>query len=437
MIEIKPVGGYSEVGRNCVLVKYKEETVMLDFGLEMENYIRLSEDESVPRKIPKAMLMREGAIPDINPVKDDLKKLKAVCVSHAHLDHVGGLPYLLDDYSVPVHATEFTIKVLENILDDKGVSHKDLHSHPSNSRFKISDNLEIEFIHVTHSTPQTVIIVVHTPEGSVLYANDFRLDDTPMLGKPPNYAAMENVENPRALIMDSLYSLKDVSNKSETFANEELKKILLQGETKNKNIVVTTFASHVERIKMLIDIADELGRTPVFLGRSLHKYLSAAKAAGIEDFSKYTFVKSGRKTKTYFENMKKTKDKLFIATGHQGEPKAILSRMTKENIFPFEKDDIVVFSCKIIPIEQSYKNREVLEEKLEKKGVQIFTDVHVSGHAARKDHKRMIELIKPEHIVPTHGTVAMLESQKDLAVSLGYDPKKVHLLTNYSSIYLK
>lgn len=438
MIEIIPVGGYSEVGRNSVIVKYNDEAVMLDCGLKMEEYIELSENDAIPDKKPRGTLMRNEAIPNIKPVREELKNIKAVAVSHAHLDHVGALPFLVDEIKAPVHATDFTINVLKAQLEDKGKRFDDLHSHESNSRFSVSENIDLEFIHVKHSTPQTVVIVVHTPDGSVVYANEFRFDDTPLLGEKPNYEGLENIENPKALILDSLYVNKDRHTPSEVKAKEELKEIIIEGNTKNKNIVVTTFASHLERIKSIVDVSKEVGRRPVFIGRSLAKYMDAAKDAGIIEFENQAgMVKSGGKVQNYFDNMKKTKDKVFITTGHQGEPKAILSRITDEDIFPFEEGDIVIFSSKIIPIEESYKNRAILEEKLEKKGVNIYTDVHVSGHAARKDHKRLVDLIKPEHLVPTHGDREMLEEFKDMTVSMGYDADNVHVLRNFNNLYLE
>ncbi len=438
MIEVIPIGGFSEIGRNCVIVKYKDEAVMLDLGLHMENYIRLTEDEDVPFKIPLSTLVREKAVPDLLSVKEDFKAVKAICVSHAHLDHVGAIPFYTSKIKVPVHGTDFTIEVLKALLKDKKQSLKsDLISHKENSKFKISKNLSVEFISVTHSTPQTVIIVVHTPEGCVVYANDFKLDNAPIMGSKPNYKAMQELKNVKGLILDSLYALDPRKTPSESIAREMMRDVLLGVSSNNQNIVVTTFSSHIVRLKTIVELAESLKRKPVFVGRSLSKYLDAAKNAGIINFEKRAdFVRFGSKLEDYFKKVKNTEDKLFIVTGHQGEPKAVLSRLTKNNLFPFNYEDLVLFCCKIIPNEDNFRNRSVLESKLKSKKVRIFTDLHVSGHACREDHREFIKIINPEKVIPTHGEVPMLIAQKELCLELGYKEKDVHILKNFSRVYL-
>lgn len=439
MIEIIPVGGYSEIGRNCTIVKWKDEAVMLDFGLSMEEYIRLTQDEDVPARITQGALIREGAVPDIDAVEDELKYLKGICVSHAHLDHVGAIPFFTNKIKVPVHGTKFTIEVLRKLLLDKGKSLKtELISHDSNSKFRISKHLKIQFIHVTHSTPHTVIVVVHTPDGAVVYANDFKLDNTPVMGKKPNYSAMKRLKNVKVLVMDSLYAMEPRKTPSEAIAKQMLHDVLLDTTSKNQNVIVTTFSSHIERIKTIVELAKKLKRKPVFVGRSLSKYLDAAKEVGIVNFEKKAdFVRFGSKVKQYFKKTRKTSDKLFIVTGHQGEPKAVLSRFAKRKIFPFKPEDIVIFSCKIIPNEENYFNRSILEDNLTSKKVRIFRDIHVSGHASREDHREFIKLIRPEHIIPTHGNPEMLKSLKELALQMGYNKKNIHILRNFSKVYIK
>jgi len=372
-------------------------------------------------------------------VHDEMKYVKAICISHAHLDHVGALPFFMGKFKVPIHGTKFTIEVLKALLKDKKKSPTtDLVVHPENAQFKISKNLRIQFIHITHSTPQSVLVVVHTPEGCVVYANDFKLDNAPVLGPKPNYDAMRKLKHVRALIIDSLYALDPRKTPSEAIAREMLKDVLLGTSSLGKNIIVTTFSSHIARISTIIDLARSLNRRPVFIGRSLAKYIDAAKAAGVIDLEKKAdFVRYGSTVDKYFKKNKVTKDKLFIVTGHQGEPKAILSRLAKEKIFPFGPEDLVIFSCRIIPTEENFLNRSNLEAELKSKKVRIFTEIHVSGHACREDHREFIKLIRPEHILPAHGEVAMLEGAKELALEMGYKPDKIHILENFSRLYIK
>lgn len=438
MIEIIPVGGYSEIGRNCTLIKWKDEAVMLDFGLLMENYIALTEDDDVPFNIPQNMLIREKAVPDLESVKDELKCLKAVCISHAHLDHVGAVPFFTNKLKVPIHGTQFTIEVLKALLKDKKRSAtSDLIAHEENSEFSVSKNIKVQFIHVTHSTPHTVIIVVHTPDGSVMYANDFKLDDSPVLEEKPNYDAIKKLQGIKALIMDSLYSMERRKTPSESIATQLLKDVLLNTKSHNKNIIATTFSSHIARISTIVELAEKLKRKPVFIGRSLSKYLDAAKSAGIIDFEqKAEFVRYGSNLEKYFKKTKNTQDKLFVVTGHQGEPKAILSRIANGKFFPFNDEDMVIFSCNTIPVEENFIRREILEEKLKKRKLRLFTHVHASGHASREDHRYFLELLKPQNVIPTHGNPDMLEAQKELCEEIGIPKEKVHLLKNFNKIYL-
>jgi ribonuclease J len=436
MIEIIPIGGYSEIGRNCTLVKYKNESVMLDLGLSLDSYIQITENEDAPKVISRSLLIREGAIPDLLEV-EELKSLKAVCISHAHLDHVGAAPYYADMLEVPVHGTEFTIQVLKALIEDKRKRIPEMVSHNENSIFRVSKNISVEFIHVTHSTPQTVIIAVHTPDGCVVYANDFKLDETPTLGNKTNIDALKKLKNVKALIINSLYSEKKGRTLSETDAMRQLEEVLLSQDFTGRNIITTTFSSHIARLKTIAAIAKAIGRKPVFIGRSIAKYLDAAKSAGIADLEKEAeFVRFGSTLEKYFKENPFTTDKLFIVTGHQAEPKAILSRLASSRIFPFRKNDIVIFSSKIIPIEQSYINKEKIDAQLKSKGVIIYNEIHVSGHGSSEEKKELISILKPENILPTHGDTKMMKGLKDIALELGYKKDKVHILENFEKIFV-
>lgn len=379
MIEIIPVGGYSEIGRNCTIVKWKDEAVMLDFGLMMENYVALQEDRDFMEKgVPKSVLIRENAVPDLDAISDELKYVKALCISHAHLDHVGAVPFFANKINAPIYGTKFTIEVLKTLLDEKRRSaNTQLLAKKENSKFKVSKNIKVQFINVTHSTPQSVIIAVHTPDGVVVYANDFKLDETPTYGKKTNIGALRLLKNVKALIMDSLYSLEEGRAPSESQAKKMLEEALLEADHTGRNIVITTFASQIYRLKAIVEVAESMGRKPVFVGRSLSKYLEAAKKAGVVDLEKRAeFVRYGGAVEKYFKNNPNTNDKIFIVTGHQGEPKAVLSRMAQSNFFPFKDSDLVVFSCDIIPTEDSFRNRKRLEEELESRNLEVIKGIH-------------------------------------------------------------
>ena len=435
MIEIIPVGGYSEIGRNCTIVKWKDEAVMLDFGLMMENYTAI---QSEYQDIPKSVLIRENAVPDVSAIPDEIKKLGALVISHAHLDHIGAIPYFTGQIKAPIYATKFTAEVIKAItLDKKKKIQNKLIVKKENSKFKVSKNIKVQFIHVTHSTPQSVIIAIHTPDGAVVYANDFKLDEDPVLEEKTNFSALKKLKNVKALIIDSLYAMQFGTSKTEAETREELKKILLEESHKDKNIVITTFSSQIARLKTIKDIAHEIGREPVFVGRSLTKYIEAAKKAKIVDLAKNSkMIKYGGQVERYFKKNKDTTKSIYIVTGHQGEPNAILSRMSKGKFFPFMDDDSVIFSCNIIPIEECFQNRERLEKELKQRNIEVIKGIHSSGHAQTEEHKQLIEILKPEHIIPTHGDEEMLQAQKKQCKELGYSDEKIHILKNFSKIYV-
>lgn len=428
-MEIIPVGGYKEVGRNCIVVKSGDEAVMLDLGLHLDNYIRYTESDDV-LDMSARKLMEINAVPNITDIKPIKKCIKAICLSHAHLDHLGAVPYLANKFFCPVHATPYTIEVLRTIMQDEGLHiDNELVTHKTNSRFRVSENIEVEFINVTHSTPHTVIIAVHTREGTVVYANDFKFDSNPVLGKKPDFKRIQALDA-KVLIMDSLYALNYRKTPSEAIARDMLKDVLLATDTEGKNIVITTFSSHIARLNSIFWLGKKLNRKVVFLGRSLAKYLGAAEACGLVDFnSKVDIIKYGKQIRRYLKNLKRPERHLFVATGGQGEPKATLWKMAT-GAFPFHEGDEVIFSCNIIPVLENIANRERLESQLSEKKVRIFRDIHVSGHASREDHRDMIGLLKPEHIIPTHAAIDKLEGLKQLALEMHYTPDKVHILGN-------
>ncbi|MFH1073250.1 MAG: MBL fold metallo-hydrolase RNA specificity domain-containing protein [Nanoarchaeota archaeon] len=432
-MEIIPVGGYKEIGRNCVIVKVGNESVMLDLGLLMDNYIQYTESDSQVDLSPKK-LMEINAVPNINTIQDIKSTLKAICISHSHLDHVGAVPFLGSKFSCPVHAAPYTIEVLKTLAGDEQIHlDNELVAHKLNSRFRVSENIEVEFINTTHSVPHTVIIALHTKEGIVLYANDFKFDNAPLIGAKPNFERLSQLKV-KCLIIDSLYSLSYRKTPSESIARELLRDVLFGTHTEGKAVIVTTFSSHLARLKSIVEIGQKMNRKVVLLGRSLSKYVGAGERCGLVDFAKSVeMVKYGSQVKKYLKKIVHPEKYLFVVTGHQGEPGAVLCKMVN-GAFTFKRGDEVIFSCNIIPVLENIQNREKLEAELKKQHVRIFSDIHVSGHASREDHRDLINLVQPEHIIPTHGQLPMLEGLKDLAMEMGWRENRIHLLNNNERI---
>ncbi len=438
MIEIISVGGYNEVGKNMTAVKVDNEVVILDVGLYLPAVVGFEDDQNF---LTSDDMIKIGAIPDDNKIEDLWPKIKAVIISHCHLDHSGAAPYLIDKYKAPVIGTPYTIEVLKRIVRDKNmkVSNKFI-SLEVNKKIDISENIKCELINVTHSTLQTAIVVLFTKYGNIIYANDFKLDETPVIGKVTNYESLKNLKNNKVLIVDSLYAEAKGKTPSELVAKEMLKEVLLDKEHKGKAIFVTTFSSHLARLKSIAEFGKKINREVIFFGRSLNKYVEAGENLSLVNYNVESHFWPRKIAKKLREIEKNGRGNyLIVCTGNQGEPKSVLSKIVNK-VYPFEfiPGDVVVFSCHVIPTEVSINNRRVMEEKLEKYKVKIYRDIHQSGHGSGEDMKTLINLLTPEHIVPTHGDHDKLIHLSNIAVDMGYVyGKTVHLLNNGDRLKLE
>lgn len=441
MIEICSVGGYNEVGKNMTAVNVDGDVVIIDMGIHLESYIKYTEDEDLLNISPNE-LIAVGAVPDITKIEKWKKNVKAIIPTHAHLDHIGAIPYLAENYDAPILSTPFAIAVLKSILRSEKIKLKNkIRKLATNSVFQLTKNIKVEFINVTHSTPDTVMVALHTKYGVILYANDFKFDRFPVIGEQPNFKRLKELGKKRVLclIVDSTYAESNKKTPSESVAKEMLRDVLLGTGNKGKAVFVTTFSSHIARLKSIAEFGKNLNRKVVFMGRSLSRYCEASEAAGIHKFSNVKILKFRKEISKNLEKMQKQGmgKYLVVITGHQGEPKAALSKIVDGEIkFRFKQDDHIIFSCKIIPSPINIENRKVLEKKLRTQKVRIFTDIHVSGHAAREDLRDLIELVKPKNIMPAHGDQKMTSAMNSLALEMGFKPEKIHIMSNGKIIKL-
>lgn len=432
-IEICSVGGYDEVGENMTAIKVDNDVIILDMGLHLENYIKLTEDWDLIN-VNYEELIKIDAVPNVTYIDKWKDKVRAIVPTHAHLDHIGAIPFMGHLFDAPVICSPFTAEVIKTIINDEKIkfSNKIKVLNP-NSGIKITDDLTIEFVSITHSTPQTVMVVLHTKYGKIVYANDYKFDNYPVLGTKANIKRLKEIGkhgDVLCLITDALYSSDHRKMPSESVAREMLKDVLLGTNSEGRGIVVTTFSSHIARLKSIVDFGQKLGRKIVFLGRSLNKYVTAAEEVGFVNFSqKVEIIKYSSKIKARLTRLlKEGKEKyLVVVTGHQGEPKSVLARMV-DGMYNFQSGDYVVFSSQVIPTPVNQRDRQVMEEKLERYGVRIFRDIHVSGHAAREDQRDLIEMLKPKHIIPAHGDQGKTSAVKELAAELGYKQDDIHVM---------
>jgi ribonuclease J len=436
-MNIHTLGGFSEVGKNMVVLENNEDAFIFDEGFFLPAIVSMQERDSV---LTEKKLSSIEAIPDDRSIQNIRHKIRAQFMSHAHLDHIGAVPFMSDKYNAPIYGTPFTTSVLNSLLrDNDSYIRNPIKSIEPNTTFFIQGKnrkYQIDFINITHSTLQTSLIAVHTEKGVVLYANDFKLDDNPIVGLKPNYGKLREIakQGVYALIIDSLYAPSDRKTPSEKIARTLLEEVLLTTQNRKSGIITTTFSSHIARLKSIVDFGNQLGREVVFLGRSLNKYVSAAQEVKLAPFLKgVQMFKYRRQVEKALHRIDKDRTRyLVVCTGHQGEPGSILERISRNQLpLKLQKDDNIVFSSSVIPAEVNKEQFEKMEQRLRKSKTRIFRDVHVSGHAGREDLRDMLTLLNPQHIIPAHGGPDKTGAMVELASEMGYKPgKQCHLMTD-------
>src|SRR3989344_6782655 len=270
-MKIYGIGGYNEVGKNMTAVDLGDDVILFDCGLFLPPIVELEEAEKV---------YTEKRLRAIKAVPDDLlldklglrRKVRAIIPSHAHLDHIGAIPFLAYRYKADIIGTPFTIGVLKTLLNDEKMQLRNhLRVVQPNSFCYVQGKkrkYKVDFINITHSTLQCSLIALHTQEGIVLYSNDFKLDNNPTLGKKPNYDKLREIakEGVKVLIVDSLYSGDERKTASEKVAQTLLEEVLLTTNNDGVGLFVTTFSSHIARLKSIVEFGKKLNRRVVFLG---------------------------------------------------------------------------------------------------------------------------------------------------------------------------
>jgi len=443
-IEVQAVGGYEEVGKNMTAVKVNDQIVILDMGIALDKLLLW---EEAGFTMNESELLPLGVVPDDSYLRKQKDKVCAIVASHAHLDHIGAIGKLAAKYNAPVVGTPFTIGLLKKNLADEKSKVKNMMVMNAGEVLEIGD-IAIEFVHMTHSVPQTTFSVIHTPEGIVMYANDYKFDNYQKLSKPPNYNRLKKLgqEGIKAMIVESVRVAEPRKTPSEAVAKELLKDTLTETINEDNGIIITSFSSHIERMNSILEVSKKLGREIAFIGRSIAKYAQVSEDTNVRSFKDVDIYGKPKGRKKILEAAAKNKkDYLFVVTGGQGEPNAVLSRIANgEYAYKIEPGDEVIFSCMTIPNPSNIANRDKLEAKLKFQGARIFRDVHASGHAAKEDHRDLLKMLQPEHVIPCHGDLHKLTAYAQLTseVNQEYDGDKyllgetVHLLRDGQKLTL-
>ena len=411
------LGGLGEVGKNMYVVAHDDEILIIDAGV----------------MFPESDLMGvDYVIQDVNFLKENEKKIKALIITHGHEDHIGGISFLLQNVSIPViYAPRIAVSLIKNKLVDNHLDYQNIESFTKESVLKFK-NFKVEFINTTHSIPDSFAVVIDTPQGVIFETGDFKFDLTP-IGPMADLHKIARVgeKGVKLLLSDSTNALSEGFSKSESCVDETLNDIISRHYGR---VIIATFASNIYRIKHIVETCRKNNRQIVTFGRSMETSIEIAFENGLlKDRS--IFI-DANKAKTLKRN-----EVCILCTGSQGEPLAALSRIANgvHKQISLLNDDLVVFSSKPIPGNAASINKVI--NKLYLKGVKVFTneefsDIHTSGHAKQEELKLMLRLVKPEYFMPMHGEYRMLMSHKSLAIDCGIPSENIFVCKNGDVITL-
>ena len=411
------LGGLGEVGKNMYVVAHDDEILIIDAGV----------------MFPESDLMGvDYVIQDVNFLKENEKKIKALIITHGHEDHIGGISFLLQNVSIPViYAPRIAVSLIKNKLVDNHLDYQNIESFTKESVLKFK-NFKVEFINTTHSIPDSFAVVIDTPQGVIFETGDFKFDLTP-IGPMADLHKIARIgqKGVKLLLSDSTNALSEGFSKSESCVDETLNDIISRHYGR---VIIATFASNIYRIKHIVETCRKNNRQIVTFGRSMETSIEIAFENGLlKDRS--IFI-DANKAKTLKRN-----EVCILCTGSQGEPLAALSRIANgvHKQISLLNDDLVVFSSKPIPGNAASINKVI--NKLYLKGVKVFTneefsDIHTSGHAKQEELKLMLRLVKPEYFMPMHGEYRMLMSHKSLAMDCGIPSENIFVCKNGDVITL-
>ena len=409
-LKVIPLGGLSEIGKNMMVMEYADDIVVIDAGL------MFPEEE---------MLGVDLVIPDFSYLLENRERIRGIIITHGHEDHVGALPYLLHELNVPVYSTKLTQGLISVKLKQRRVR--------SGAKLKVISpgsgitlgRVTIEFFPVCHSIPDSVGLIIYTPVGTLVHSGDFKLDYTPVDGKPTNLSRLAQLGAKGVLLLlsDSTYAELPGYTPSERVVGENLNRVIAEAPGR---VIVATFSSLVSRIQQVIDSAAKHQRRVFVVGRSMSDTVRMALELGYLNAPNNILARLDE-----LKGMPHNKV-VFVTTGSQGEPTSALVRMANRDhrqlhIIP---GDTVVISATPIPGNEALVNRTV--DNLFKQGAQVFYDrvaqVHVHGHASQEELKLLLNLVKPKFFMPIHGEYRHLTLHAKLAEAVGIPKDNILVL---------
>lgn len=413
-LSILALGGVHEIGKNMYVIRYEDDIVVIDCGSKFP-------DES--------LLGIDLIIPDITYLLENKDKVRALVITHGHEDHIGGIPYILKQFNMPIYGSPFTLGLIKGKLQENNLS-RDTVLHEVNSESVIElGKIKITFFRTNHSIPDCFGVVFDTPEGTVVHTGDFKFDLTPVNKEYPDIHKMASIgsKGVLALLSESTNAERPGFTPSERLVGEHIAEAFKKAKHK---IFVSTFASNVHRLQHVIDAAIETNRKLLLLGRSMVNVTAVAVALGQLKIPDGMIVEAAEASKM------ERSEVAVLCTGSQGEPMAALSRLATSSYRQVEvlPGDTVVFAAS--PIPGNERNVSSIVDNLFLLGANVIygsgnaTGMHVSGHASQEELKLMLTLMKPKFFIPIHGEYRMLFQHRLLAEAVGVKRENIFIINN-------
>lgn len=414
LLSIFALGGINEIGKNMYVIQYADDIVIIDCGGKFA-------DES--------LLGIDLIIPDVSYLQENQDKIRGLVVTHGHEDHIGGIPYFLKKINVPIYATRFTLGLIElKLKEHKLFRESTLVEIDSNSYLHFGE-MSVSFFRTSHSIPDCLGIVLNTPEGNVVHTGDFKFDLTPVNDQHSDIHKMAKIgtDGVLVLISESTNAERPGSTPSEREVGVHIEEAFSNATGK---IIISTFASNVNRIQQIVEATKKTNRKLALLGRSMVNVVSVAKERGYLNVPDWMLIDS-KDVKNY-----PPEKVVVLCTGSQGEPLAALSRLSTSSnrdvkVYP---DDTVIFASSPIPGNETSVTSIV--DNLFQLGANVIygsssiTGMHVSGHGYQEDLKLMLTLMKPKYFIPIHGEYRMLHLHRSLAEAVGVERSNTFIIQN-------
>ena len=408
-IKIAFLGGLNEIGKNLTVFECNDDIILLDCGMAFPD---------------GDMLGVDLVIPDFSYIEQNKDRVKGIVITHAHEDHIGGLPYLLAKVNVPIYGTRLTVGLIENKLREHSLDRVSLHVVDAGSSVKLGC-FDVELIHVNHSIPDAVGVAIHSPAGTLVHTGDFKIDCTPMSGGMINLSRFAQLgeEGVLALMADSTNASRSGYTATEQTVADSFDTLFRRAY--NKRIIIATFASNISRVQQIINCAKKYDRKVAFSGRSMVNYMNVAKELGYLDVPENIIIDIDKLRDYPMEKI------VLVTTGSQGEPMSALSRMaySDHRKVSVGAGDFIIISANPIPGNERTVGNVV--DELLKRGCEVvhesMYEVHVSGHACQEELKILQALVKPKYFIPVHGEQKHLRKHMDIALSLGMKRENIFI----------